>query len=105
MRIRKQTIFLALWCSTASLGVAAFAIVFAPSPQHLPFGAWRRASEAPILSPEGAGWESAGTFNPAVISTSLPMKVPTAAHADLRKIVMLYRAQDAAGTSRIGYAE
>jgi predicted GH43/DUF377 family glycosyl hydrolase len=76
-----------------------------PPPQHLPFGAWRRASEAPILSPEGAGWESAGTFNPAVISTSVPMSVPTRSHADRRKIVMLYRAQDAAGTSRIGYAE
>jgi predicted GH43/DUF377 family glycosyl hydrolase len=105
MRLRKHKIFLALLCSAASLGFAVSAIILAATPQHLPFGAWRRASEAPILSPEGAGWESAGTFNPAVISTSLPMKVPTAAHADLRKIVMLYRAQDAAGTSRIGYAE
>jgi hypothetical protein len=105
MPIRKHKIFPALGCSAASIGFAAFAIVFAATPQYLPFGAWRRASEAPILSPEGAGWESAGTFNPAVISTSLPMSVPTRSHADRRKIVMLYRAQDAAGTSRIGYAE
>jgi predicted GH43/DUF377 family glycosyl hydrolase len=105
VRIRKHKIALALSCSAASLGFAAFAAIFAATPQHLPFGAWRRASEAPILSPEGAGWESAGTFNPAVISTSMPMSVRTASHADARKIVMLYRAQDAAGTSRIGYAE
>ncbi len=56
------------------------------------FGDWHRASNAPILSPEGKGWESAGTFNPAV-----------AIHDG--KFVMLYRAQDAAGTSRLGYAE
>jgi len=105
MRIRKHKIFLALLCSGASLGFAASAIIVAATPQHLPFGAWRRASEAPILSPEGTDWESAGTFNPAVISTSMPKSVPTASHADAGKIVMLYRAQDAAGTSRIGYAE
>ena len=52
-----------------------------------------RLSETPILSPLGSTWESAGTFNPAVILG------PTG------KIVMLYRAQDSSGTSRIGYAE
>jgi predicted GH43/DUF377 family glycosyl hydrolase len=57
-----------------------------------PFGEWRRAAEAPVLSPQGATWESAGTFNPAVVR-----------HGS--KFVMLYRAQDAAGTSRLGYAE
>jgi predicted GH43/DUF377 family glycosyl hydrolase len=45
------------------------------------------------MSPQGAGWESAGTFNPAVVKTAED------------KFVMLYRAQDEAGTSRIGYAE
>lgn len=53
---------------------------------------FRRLSARPILSPTGSGWESAGTFNPAVIRRGA-------------KIVMLYRAQDANGTSRIGYAE
>src|SRR5882724_1049681 len=57
-----------------------------------PLGEWRRAAETPILSPQGTTWESAGTFNPAV-----------AGYAG--KFVMLYRAQDAAGTSRLGYAE
>jgi len=53
---------------------------------------WHRVSEAPILSPQGDGWESAGTFNPSVVKY----------HG---KFVMLYRAQDRAGTSRLGYAE
>jgi predicted GH43/DUF377 family glycosyl hydrolase len=56
------------------------------------FGVWRRMSETPIISPRGNGWESAGTFNAAVIERD-------------GKIVMLYRAQDGKGTSRLGYAE
>jgi predicted GH43/DUF377 family glycosyl hydrolase len=55
-------------------------------------GVWRRVSEAPVISPRGDGWESAGTFNPAVVMRE-------------GQIVMLYRAQDKAGTSRLGYAE
>ena len=58
----------------------------------LPFGPWHRASEMPIVSPQGTGWESAGTFNPAVVMHD-------------GKVVVLYRAQDAHGTSRLGYAE
>lgn len=49
-------------------------------------------SETPIIAPQGEGWEAAGTFNPSVIIRK-------------GKIVMLYRAQDKAGTSRLGYAE
>lgn len=56
------------------------------------FTGWRRLSIEPIISPRGTGWESAGTFNPAVVF-----------HRG--KFVMLYRAQDQAGTSRLGYAE
>ena len=59
---------------------------------NLPFGSWSRASPGPILSPQGLGWESAGTFNPAVVFHD-------------GKFIMLYRAQDAAGTSRLGFAE
>jgi predicted GH43/DUF377 family glycosyl hydrolase len=69
--------------------LAAFAGAAA---EKFPYGSWRRASDAPILSPDGAGWESAGTFNPAVIKRG-------------EHFVMLYRAQDAAGTSRLGHAE
>jgi predicted GH43/DUF377 family glycosyl hydrolase len=58
----------------------------------IPFGSWHRLSKTPIISPSGSAWESAGTFNPAVVN-----------HAG--KIVMLYRAQDTQGTSRLGYAE
>jgi beta-1,2-mannosidase len=56
------------------------------------FGEWRRISTQPIMSPGGEGWESVGTFNPA-------------GTLHKGKIVMLYRAQDKAGTSRLGYAE
>jgi predicted GH43/DUF377 family glycosyl hydrolase len=59
-------------------------------------GAWHRLPEtpiiAPIISPKGDGWESAGTFNPAVVVRE-------------GKVIMLYRAQDKHGTSRLGYAE
>jgi beta-1,2-mannosidase len=76
----------------ALLLIACVAILGAQEGQRLPFGAWRRVLDAPVLSPQGKDWESAGTFNPAVV-----------VRAD--KIVMLYRAQDEHGTSRIGYAE
>src|SRR6267143_6029497 len=69
-----------------------FSLGFAEQTNDVPFGAWMRASEQPILSPQGTTWESAGTFNPAVVLHN-------------RKFVMLYRAQDASGTSRLGYAE
>ena len=70
----------------------AASLAFATSTADLPFGPWTRASNEPILSPQGASWESAGTFNPATVLHD-------------GKIVMLYRAQDASGTSRLGYAE
>ena len=57
-----------------------------------PFGAWRRLANDPIISPRGSSWEAAGTFNPAVVIY----------HG---KFVMLYRAQDAYGTSHLGFAE
>ncbi|MFY9790530.1 MAG: glycoside hydrolase family 130 protein [Candidatus Sulfotelmatobacter sp.] len=75
--------------------VKLFAVLLALASQDSaswPFGAWQRASETPVISPQGDGWESAGTFNPSVILRD-------------SKIVMLYRAQDKAGTSRLGYAE
>jgi predicted GH43/DUF377 family glycosyl hydrolase len=98
MRFMKSKAILPLTFLLASLAFAA--------PTHdLPFGAWERASNEPILSPQGSTWESAGTFNPAVISIPIPVNPPTPPDADPRRFVMLYRAQDAAGTSRLGYAE
>src|SRR5260370_23589040 len=79
--------------------------VAAPT-SDLPFGKWRRASNEPILSPQGSTWESAGTLNPAVVFVPFhglyqaPQGIPT-----YNKAVILYRAQDASGTSRLGYAE
>ena len=54
--------------------------------------AWHRISDEPIIAPRGDSWESAGTFNPSVVIQD-------------SKFVMLYRAQDASGISRLGYAE
>jgi predicted GH43/DUF377 family glycosyl hydrolase len=64
----------------------------AQSSEPLPYGVWHRVSETPVIAPRGSGWEAAGTFNPAVVIRG-------------DKIVMLYRAQDKQGTSRLGYAE
>jgi predicted GH43/DUF377 family glycosyl hydrolase len=64
----------------------------APAPKA-PFEQWQRLNDGnPILAPQGDGFESAGVFNPAVIKKD-------------GRFVMLYRAQDKSGTSRLGYAE
>src|SRR5882724_13324289 len=65
---------------------AVAAVSFTPS-----FGKWTRLSSDPIVSPKGDTFESAGTFNPAVVKKD-------------GKFVMLYRAQDRKGTSSLGYA-
>lgn len=78
---------LTLVCATLLFAAAALAISSATF-----FGPIHRVSEEPILSPQGDSWESAGIFNPAVVMHD-------------GKFVMLYRAQDKAGTSRLGYAE
>ena len=72
--------------------VAAGALAAAPVSFAPPFGGWTRLHRAePILGPQGTGFEAAGVFNPAVIK-------------DGDRYVMLYRAQDSKGTSRIGIA-
>ena len=73
-------------------GVLSLGLLASQSGQQLPFGTWHRSTDAPVISPAGDGWQSAGTFNPAVTEAS-------------GKIVMLYRAQDKQGTSRLGYAD
>jgi predicted GH43/DUF377 family glycosyl hydrolase len=81
------------WRAFLALLLVGPTILLSPPPQadRSPFGEWQRLSTAPIIAPRGDGWESAGTFNPAVITHE-------------GKIVMLYRAQDKNGTSRLGYA-
>lgn len=70
-----------------------------------PFSPLRRLSETPIISPQGSSWESAGTFNPAVAVLHGNTAERSAEGLPFGKIVMLYRAQDAVGTSSLGYAE
>jgi predicted GH43/DUF377 family glycosyl hydrolase len=80
-----------LWLVWASLMALAGMPTLAGGPGTLPFGVWRRLTSQPIISPEGNGFESAGTFNPAIVKLD-------------KDFVMLYRAQDRSGTSRLGYA-
>src|SRR5262249_16666218 len=60
--------------------------------QLQPVHSLQRISDSPILSPQGGGWESAGTFNPAV-------------GVDGGKFVTLYRAQGKNGPLRLGFQE
>jgi predicted GH43/DUF377 family glycosyl hydrolase len=79
----------AVFCVIAVvLATAICAVASAIAP---PFTDLTRVSQTPILSPQGDGFESAGTFNPAVIKKD-------------GVFVMLYRAQDRKGTSSLGYA-
>jgi beta-1,2-mannosidase len=79
---------------TFSVGFLALLVsgLLFSSTSHWTHAPWTRLSPDPIISPQGHGWEAAGTFNPAVI-------------LHRGKFVMLYRAQDNNGTSRLGYAE
>jgi predicted GH43/DUF377 family glycosyl hydrolase len=82
----------AIRTKTALKMVALLFALAAQDSASWPFGVWQRLSETPVIAPQGNGWESAGTFNPSVVQRD-------------GKIVMLYRAQDKGGTSRLGYAE
>jgi predicted GH43/DUF377 family glycosyl hydrolase len=79
-------------------------VLFAAETSISPFGFWRRVSDQPVVWPQGTSWESAGTFNPTVLRVPIAQP-PDDLHSHPTKIVMLYRAQDASGTSRLGYAE
>jgi predicted GH43/DUF377 family glycosyl hydrolase len=57
------------------------------------FSPFKRLSDGPILSPRPGMFDSVGAFNPTVVKPAEG------------RFVMLYRAQDDAGVSRIGYAE
>ena len=80
----------------AGLAALPFAAAFADEPAEAidapPIGAWKRVSATPLLEPRGSGFESAGVFNPSAVKTS-------------DGVVLIYRAQDKAGTSRLGYAK
>jgi predicted GH43/DUF377 family glycosyl hydrolase len=84
-RISRRRFLAVALCVVSALALFA-------STAKMPFGAWRRISDTPIVSPQGDGWEAAGTFNPAVAMLG-------------DKVVMFYRAQDKQGTSRLGYGE
>lgn len=77
--------------AVAAVAMAVTAVA-APPPYRPPFGPWTRLNGGnPILEPQRSGIEVAGVFNPAVVKHD-------------GGYVMLYRAQDAQKTSRIGRA-
>jgi predicted GH43/DUF377 family glycosyl hydrolase len=74
-----------------SIALLSLMAVAAPGPTAS-IKQWERLNGGnPIMAPKGDGFESAGVFNPAVVKKD-------------REYVMLYRAQDKDGTSRLGYA-
>jgi beta-1,2-mannosidase len=97
-RLRRYRRRLALLLFLASL-------FFAGQGGSFPFEQWHRVLNSPIISPRRSTWESAGTFNPAVMRVGVSAVHSTSLDSSHTKIVMLYRAQDASGTSRLGYAE
>jgi predicted GH43/DUF377 family glycosyl hydrolase len=60
--------------------------------QQVPIKEIKRLSDQPILTPRSGLFDSKGAFNPAAAKIG-------------KKTILLYRAQDDAGTSRIGRAE
>lgn len=73
------------------MGAAPLALRRQPAPAPR-LGPWVRLNNGePILSPRGQGFEARGVFNPAVVVAN-------------GRFVMLYRAQDAQGVSRLGFA-
>jgi len=91
--MRRELVSITRQGSKVALSVLVLSAVatIATPPLAPPFGTWTRLSPVPIVSPRGDGFESAGTFNPAVVKKD-------------GKFVMLYRAQDQKGTSSLGYA-
>jgi predicted GH43/DUF377 family glycosyl hydrolase len=77
---------LVVFCWAASVVFSAAAPELAPVQIRVEW-----SSATPVISPSGSGAASAGTFNPAAVLVG-------------SKTVLLYREQDAAGTSRLGYA-
>jgi predicted GH43/DUF377 family glycosyl hydrolase len=75
---------------SVTISFLAFAL-YAQTGFTPPFGNWTRLTPQPVLSPQGDGFESAGTFNPSVVKKD-------------GEYVMLYRAQDRQGASSLGYA-
>jgi predicted GH43/DUF377 family glycosyl hydrolase len=88
IRIMMNAIYTRSWVKLCALVL----VLASQDSASWPFGGWQRLSETPVIAPQGNGWESAGTFNSSVVLRD-------------GKIIMLYRAQDKGGTSRLGYAE
>jgi predicted GH43/DUF377 family glycosyl hydrolase len=87
MTLCLRTCVVATAIAWAGIAATATQPTYAP-----PLDAWQRLNGGrPILSPRADAFDAKGAFNPAVVKS-----------AD--RFIMLYRAQDAQGISRLGYA-
>jgi len=85
----QPAIWIAKRVSGAILAVSTF--LLAQPVLEAPVADIQRLSTQPIIAPRKNSFDSAGAFNPAVVKRG-------------NEFVMLYRAQDDQGTSRLGYA-
>jgi predicted GH43/DUF377 family glycosyl hydrolase len=80
-----------LAASLLTSGGAAHADYTASNLPDWAIGPFTRATQNPVMSPEGSGWESADVLNPGVVYRNGAFQ-------------MLYRAQNSSGVSQVGYA-
>ena len=80
-----------LAASLFAAGGAAHADYTASNLPDWAIGPFTRATQNPVLSPEGSGWEASDVLNPGVLYSNGAFQ-------------MLYRGQNSAGVSQVGYA-
>lgn len=90
MKIRSPFLLSAALLGSVLLNSAVLAQDSSPAQSRLP-GQLTRTPDRPVLTPQGAGWEGWAVFNPTVLH-------------DGQEYLMLYRAQDRQGVSRVGVA-
>jgi predicted GH43/DUF377 family glycosyl hydrolase len=92
MRHHRMARTVSIIAAGASICALVSTLVTAAAGYVPPLGVWTRLNGGkPILSPRGSGFEAHGVFNPAVLKVG-------------NRFVMIYRAQDANGVSRLGSA-
>ena len=89
--VRALTVVGLLATSLFAAGGAAHADYTSTNLPDWAIGPFTRATQNPIMSPQGSGWESADVLNPGVVYRNNAFQ-------------MLYRAQNSSGVSQIGYA-
>lgn len=89
--MRALTVIGLLAASLFAAGGAAQADYTSSNLPDWAIGPFTRAAQNPVMSPQGSGWESADVLNPGVVYSNGAFQ-------------MLYRGQNSAGVSQVGYA-